>query len=293
MNGHMPEIHFCGDFVMRRGWKLESVSLKEHELVYFPRGTGTVYRRGDQVYLLDQPCFILAKTGDVHSYHFCDQVPTRHLFANFSGGELAAPDLFRPNGPDRIVSEEGSYLTVTFSHLLEVAHKEKEPYRCNVLLTSLLSELQAAYWRDVKPIKPADLSLSHPGFLNEAIRYLQQHLTEPVSIAELAAHCRISREHLARTFNRVLGISPRQMIIQLRLERAAHMLRHSTLSIKEIALRCGFVENYYFSRMFSAHYGQPASVYRKKHADPRSQNIENEQFESNHPINVYATFETQ
>ncbi|WP_156157845.1 hypothetical protein [Gordoniibacillus kamchatkensis] len=70
MEGGLPCLHFCGDFVVRRNWKLNERILEEHELVYFPIGTGTVYRCEDQIYTLNEPCWIVTRAGTRHSYVF-------------------------------------------------------------------------------------------------------------------------------------------------------------------------------------------------------------------------------
>ena len=49
---------------------------------------------------------------------------------------------------------------------------------------------------------------------------------------------------------------------EMRLERAAHLLRDSTLAGKEIAWACGFSSPSYFIRAFRAHYGQTPKSWR-------------------------------
>jgi AraC family transcriptional regulator len=103
--------------------------------------------------------------------------------------------------------------------------------------------------------------------------------------------CKISHEHLTRTFVNATGMPPPQAIIQLRLERASHLLRHSTLSIRKIAEQCGFAENHYFSRVFASNFGTTATAYRSQYADPRIQHIEpSGLFEVEYPMNAYVHF---
>ncbi|KIL42319.1 hypothetical protein SD70_02115 [Gordoniibacillus kamchatkensis] len=101
-------------------------------------------------------------------------------------------------------------------------------------------------------------------------------------------HCKISHEHLTRMFVRSVGVPLRQIIIQLRLERAAYLLRHSTLTVKEIAAQCGYTENHYFSKAFAASFGMTAIAYRKKFADPLVQHVVYDgTANENYPINTY------
>ena len=56
-------------------------------------------------------------------------------------------------------------------------------------------------------------------------------------------------------FYRTFGISPMKYLIRLRLEKAADLLKHSTLNIKTVAAQTGFNSYHSFSRTFSRHFG--------------------------------------
>jgi AraC family transcriptional regulator len=307
---NMPVLHLCGDFVVRRGWSLGPRILDVNELVFFPQGTETVYRTTDQICILKQSCWVITRKGNEHSYHFGENAATRHLFVQFTEGESFAPGLLGFQGPNSIPSPENGIPTILISHLLRTAHLQRDLNHCNILLSALLSELQHSYTDTVvennnnsKPkntIGSLTTSRLHfdigpssifPRIVSEALSYIRTHLTEPITVAEIAAHCQMSHEHLTRTFVRSVGLPPRQVIIQLRLERACHMLRHSNLSIKEIADQIGFSENHYFSRVFKASYGLSATVYRAKYADPRIQHIApDDLYEAPYPMNNYVHF---
>jgi AraC family transcriptional regulator len=266
--------------------------------LFFPQGTGTIYRKEDQIYTLNQPSWIITRAGETHSYHFGETAATRHLFFHFSGGEWFAPTLLSSIGSDVIPVKEGGLPSAIISQILHIAHGEKNTHRCHILLSALLSELEHLGNKSILTPTPAMNCLenkkevvsdpAYPLVVSKALTYIRNRLLEPITVAEIAVHCQLSHEHLTRVFVRAIGIPLRQMIIQLRLERATHMLRHSTLSIKEIASQCGYAENHYFSRAFTAYYGMTATEYRKEYADPRVQHIiPDERLEENYPINVY------
>jgi AraC family transcriptional regulator len=298
----IPELHLCGDFVVRRGWKLGPRTIEEHELVYFPMGTDTIYRSEDQKYVLDRPTWVITRAGSKHSYSFGETAATRHLFVHFNGGNRYAPTLLDPQGPHILLSGETEFQAVLMSHILQTAHAKNDPYRCNILLATLLSELEHTYSHiKVKPIKkqanPDPLhekkTAPYPHFVSEALSYIRNRLIEPLSVADIATYCQMSHEHLTRSFVRVMGMPPQQVIIKLRLERATHLLRNTTLSIKEIASQCGFSESHYFSRTFVSNYGLTASSYRNKWADPRIQHMESSRmFNTIYPMNTFVLFKS-
>ncbi|MBO7747938.1 helix-turn-helix transcriptional regulator [Paenibacillus sp. MWE-103] len=277
--------------MVRRNWKLDSRVLEEHELVYFPIGTGAVYQIGDRTLTIDRPCWIMTRAGCAHCWRFSESSATRHLFLHFSADDGQFPHLLRENGPDLLPAPESSFHASLISYLLEVTYLEKNGRRSGMLLASLLNELDhLAARRNAPPDEPDPQAAGSPYSLvvSKAIHYIKRHLAQPITAQAIAEHCRISHEHLSRLFVREVGIPPRQMIIQLRLERAAHQLRHSTLSINEIAERCGFSENHYFSRTFASHFGLSASAYRAKYAVQDGQHVDcDETIEEKYPINAY------
>ncbi len=290
----MPVLHFCGDFVVRRNWKLEMRVLQEHELVYFPIGTGTVYEVRDRSYTIDGPAWVITRAGTPHQYKFSESSATRHQFLHFSADGALFPHLLLESGADLIPAKESGFHAAMISHLLEITYLEKNSRRSDSLLASLLNELDhlaalaqsASRLGNLPQGSKSDTSFSL--IVSKAIKYIKSHLAEPITAQEIARHCQISHEHLSRLFVREVGIPIRQMIIQLRMERAAHTLRHSTLSINEIAAQCGYSENHYFSRTFAANFGLSASAYRGKYANPDGQHfVHDVTIEERYPINTY------
>ena len=84
-----------------------------------------------------------------------------------------------------------------------------------------------------------------------------------VSLGELAGAASVSTGYLARQFRRQYGVGPVTAFERLRLARSASMLLRSNYPIAVIAERCGFADQYHFSRRFSAAYGSPPSRYRR------------------------------
>ncbi len=69
-------------------------------------------------------------------------------------------------------------------------------------------------------------------------------------------------DSLRHGFKRAFGCSPRDMMLRLRMQHAKNLLLESSLSIKEIADRCGYQRQHEFARAFRQHTGASPTAWR-------------------------------
>ncbi|MFN6453016.1 MAG: SDR family NAD(P)-dependent oxidoreductase [Nostoc sp. EfeVER01] len=86
--------------------------------------------------------------------------------------------------------------------------------------------------------------------LRQAIDYIQAHLDQNLSLAEIAAAASISPTYFSRLFKRATGSSPHQYVIQQRVERAKVLLKTTDLAIASIALKVGFSSQSHLTQHF-------------------------------------------
>lgn len=91
--------------------------------------------------------------------------------------------------------------------------------------------------------------------LAAAIAYMKAHLDEPVSPTVIAGNLGISARQLERLFGKYLNTSPKKYYMEMRLERARHLLVQTEMSITEVAVACGFESPGHFSRVFRTAFG--------------------------------------
>ena len=98
----------------------------------------------------------------------------------------------------------------------------------------------------------------------KALNLLQSRYYErDLSVAAVAAAVGLSVSHLNRLFHRLTGKSPHEMLVEIRLRRAASLLSDKRYLIKEVAAMTGWGGQLYFSAAFRRHYGQSPSQYRR------------------------------
>jgi AraC family transcriptional regulator len=101
--------------------------------------------------------------------------------------------------------------------------------------------------------------------INRTFDYIESHLEKPMTLEELATVANFSKFHFSRIFQSIVGETPFQFILRVRLEKAAMLVRtNKNDGISEIAYKCGFSDVSIFSRNFKRHFQISASQYRER-----------------------------
>ncbi len=98
--------------------------------------------------------------------------------------------------------------------------------------------------------------------VKRVLRYIAEHLSEPLLLEHLAAHAYFSRYHFHRIFSAYVGETVSDYVRRKRLEAAADRLLNGTGPIAEIAEGFGYQTSAAFTKAFKRHYGIAPSAYR-------------------------------
>lgn len=96
----------------------------------------------------------------------------------------------------------------------------------------------------------------------DMLLYLQEHYAERISLEELAELSHISKSASCRLFRAAYGCSPFAYLIDYRLQQSILLLRDETLSVAQVAERCGFNSTSYFIKTFREKIGLTPLQYR-------------------------------
>lgn len=99
------------------------------------------------------------------------------------------------------------------------------------------------------------LGIHHPKLIH-AIEMMEANVEEPLDQEMLARYVGLSRRQLERLFRKHLGRTPAQYYLELRLERARHLLYQTTMPIMNVAFATGFVSASHFSTCYRQLYGK-------------------------------------
>jgi AraC-like DNA-binding protein len=129
----------------------------------------------------------------------------------------------------------------------------------NIRLQLLLCELYRRHHR-----LPND---EHYPMLEDLLAAIHRDPVRTPTIPEMAKSCGLSATHFRRLFLQRTGMSPKQYIDQLRIERAQHLLLEHHTSVTETARRLGFANAFHFSRRFKEIIGRSPQDYVRTPSD--------------------------
>lgn len=116
-----------------------------------------------------------------------------------------------------------------------------------------------------RPLKAGSDLPGGPGLgLAPALVYMREHLSEPISNAELARACRLSLRVFLRRFRVDFGTTPHAYLRRLRVRLACRPLVYSNDSLAAIATNHGFADQSHFGREFRRESGTTPAQYRRR-----------------------------
>ena len=100
--------------------------------------------------------------------------------------------------------------------------------------------------------------------VDRAIVYIQSHLTEKLTVEEIAGCTGYSPSYFSHIFTEETGLSPYQFVLKSRMDHAQQLLKTTRLTVQEIAFQCGFNSAANFCYAFKRMTGDSAHEYRKR-----------------------------
>lgn len=103
---------------------------------------------------------------------------------------------------------------------------------------------------------------SEPPMISRAKQYIQEHITEDLSLGQVAKAVNTSTFYFCKMFKKATGINFTDYLSRMRIEKSKNLLLNPNLRVSEIAFEVGFQSLTHFNRVFKKILGQSPTEYR-------------------------------
>ena len=221
--------------------------LHSHELIYHYSGEATVYF-GDQVLRTKPDTIRFLPQGSTWRYRVDREESGSCIDIFFCTDRPISKEAFVISG----TGKQGVLFKKLFA--LWVSKAPGYGHGCMALLYEILSLMEA---------QSAEGEASS-AVIEPTAAYIREHFLEDLPPMEaLAKLSGISYSYMKKLFVRCYGLSPKQYIIQLKMNYACELLRTGRYGVGQVSELCGYQDIYFFSRQFKSVMGCPPSRFGK------------------------------
>ncbi len=225
-------------------WRLKGL-IDPYWRLYCPvEGRAVVSIAGEETELVPGNIYLIPPRTSINSQN---PVPFTKWYVHFI---LGRSDLLSVPG---IYTQAIDDLSQGFLDTLANAKGAPYNWESASLVIHALGNLPQEAWTDQK-LDPR---------VEKAMEFLEFNLSRKISAEDAAKAAGVSVRNLNHLFRSQLRVAPMGVLLNYRLDKACHLLRHSDQSIEQVAENCGFPNRYYFSRMLKQHRGISPAAYRK------------------------------
>lgn len=252
----VPRVSMLGQIRQRAGWENAVRRLGTHLLILV-RGGDMRVEAGGEVFGLKEGDYLLLREGD--GYCVSSEGSCEYVFVHFMLCEPLVPwaeERVRIPMCGRLEGErERVWMLLT----------ECDMYRYGLTASrKLLIELRVAEVLGLlESCSEHSEGAAYPPALARILFFIHQRYMQELTLSGLSEEFALSRQYVARLFQRHLHVTATQYVTRLRLEHSLELLRYSNLNVSEIAEVVGFASAYYFCRLFHRQFGVTPTQYRK------------------------------
>ena len=143
-----------------------------------------------------------------------------------------------------------------------VKEAESGQYGWNTLVTANTANILMQLVRAGLDSRTRPLTAEKPELLDQVLAYIEEHLSDKITLADTAHHFFISESSISQTFRKKMGVSFYKCVTQRRLIASKALIEKGT-SLETVAEQVGFMDYSSFYRAFKQEYGISPRTYRK------------------------------
>ena len=245
----------CGTTFPDKRYRIDRPRSKIACIEYVEEGSGTVYVGGEKFYPTAGDSYFL-QAGKSHCYFSDAERPWKKHFINISGKLFES--LVEGYGLNNVSHFEGLDISGELKRIIELARSGVDD--CSGELIGIVNEIFLKMHNYIKE------KSEHRGIESEMKDFLNTQITSKFQIELLCKHISKSESQTIRIFKNAYGITPYAYVLGKKIDLAQRMLTGTNLSVKQIATKLCFVDQYYFSNTFKQKTGYTPTQYRESHS---------------------------
>lgn len=226
----------------------------------------------ERIYGPGQYYLIPAKA--IHSHNYSNELPDsytgfamRFEIAGIKRTE-SAPELDNIRSAlehaQASIIDDGYLLAREMNQIIETAKGNYSQCELLTLLSAIIIHVGHRYQSEYGTQKVVSgIPKGTEVILSQAVNFVQEHISEPITPSDVAAGIPISYSHLARLFSQHMKTSVSRYIVRVKIDTALHLLMTTDMEISEISQRTGFSSPSYFTHTFKDITGLSPRDYRK------------------------------
>jgi len=155
------------------------------------------------------------------------------------------------------------YLTDCCEKIANLVSSEDEKYKV-AKSNSLLLNLTIHLFENYSSPKSTQFSKSNTRIIEKAVEYINNHITEQITVESISQHTGYSKFHFCRIFKEITGFTPTTYVNMQKIKFAHTMLSDTDTTVNDVAFKFGFKSTAYFSTTFKKYTGiNPGDIKKK------------------------------
>ncbi|WP_340003628.1 AraC family transcriptional regulator [Paenibacillus sp. FSL K6-0276] len=233
-----------------------------HIVIYCITGEGWVSLNGQKKQIMHKGSIIVIPAHMPHEYASSKTNPWTIYWFHMKGENASAffEGIDQYATPTHITVEKSTTFIELFNECYDLLEKGYSLNR--IIYVSQLACHLAALIRFSQQQPHIKLNHKKKHDIEHSLQFMTEHLETNISLQELADRADLSVPHFSLLFRKTTGYSPIDYYLRLKIQLACQHLDLTEQSVKEISIRLGFNDPYYFSRTFKKIMGKSPTDYR-------------------------------
>lgn len=245
----------CGHFYYEGGYFLRRKSFDSFLLMYIEHGSMTLEYQG-KISQINAGQFLLLNCYEEHTYY--SEYGCECFWCHFDGALAESYYKLIVSNKGNVFSLMNSYPAQNKLGTIYTIFQTGSPVR-EPLISKYFVDIMTLFLLDT----PQDVSyLRYATTSENIITYINEHLSENITVDDLASRAGLSSYHFIRVFNKETGFTPHKYILNSRIMAAKYLLKNTMLSAKDICFQTGFSCESVFCSAFKKELGVTPTEYR-------------------------------